>query len=113
MARYDLVSEKDGKLCRLQVKSASLSQKGSYTCCLRRSKSKNICYSPLDCEFIVLYAAYRQDFPDLFEDGYYIIPIGVAGKYRNATLFPPMKGRGNIKVCRWEEYRNGWERLQK
>lgn len=113
MARYDLVSDWSGRLLRIQVKSATLAKRGSYICCLSHGCSHTVTYSRKDCDFLILYAPYRHDFPDLFADGYYIIPVEVASNHRNATLFPPMKGRGNIKICRWEEYRDGWERLQK
>ncbi len=110
---YDLIAERDGKLSRIQVKSATLKPKrGSYMCCLSYGRVKMLKYTAKECDFIVMYAPYRSDFPDIFEDGYYVVPVSVAGAYRSGTLFPPGKGKGNIKVCKWEEYRNGWERLQ-
>ena len=110
---YDLIAELGGKLHRIQVKSATLKpRRGSYLCCLSHGRGKVIRYTKEQCDFIVMFAPYRSDFPDIFEDGYYVVPISVGANYSSATLFPPGKGRGNIKVCKWEEYRNGWERLQ-
>ena len=68
---YDLIAERAGTLSRIQVKSATLKPKrGSYLCCLRRGRGKVLPYTSKHCDFIVMYAPYRSDFPDIFEDGY-------------------------------------------
>tara|TARA_R110002020_G_scaffold34480_3_gene104843 strand:- start:1696 stop:1842 length:147 start_codon:yes stop_codon:yes gene_type:complete len=48
----------------------------------------------------------------MIHDGYYIIPVEDAAKSKSsiAVLFPAGKGR-RIKICRWEKYKDGWERI--
>ena len=92
---YDLVAEKSGFLSRIQVKSASLRPKeGSYLCCLSHGREKVRRYTKEHCDFVVMFAPYRMDFPDLFEDGYYVLPVLEASKVSNATVFPPGEGAG-------------------
>jgi len=27
------------------------------------------------------------------------------------VIFPAGKGKGNIKVCKWEKYKDGWDKI--
>ena len=110
---YDLIAEKDGHSRRVQVKSANIGKGGSYRCALQHCKGKPKCYTKADCDFIILYAPFSGDFEDIIHDGYYIIPIAdaVKSKATAATIYPAGKGRGNALVCRWEKYKDGWERV--
>lgn len=110
---YDLIAEKDGKARRIQVKSANINKGGSYRCGLTHCRTKNLSYTKSDCDFIILFAPYSWDFEDMIRDGYYIIPVEDAAKGGQsiAVLFPAGKGRGRIKISRWEKYKDGWERI--
>ena len=110
---YDLIAEKDGHSRRIQVKSATRNKGGSYRCALHHCKSQRRGYDKGDCDFIVLYAPYAKDFEDLIHDGYYIIPIEdiVKSKSQAAMVFPAGKGKGNIMVCKWEKYKDGWKKI--
>ena len=110
---YDLIAEKDGHSRRIQVKSATRNKGGSYRCALHHCKSQRRGYDKGDCDFIVLYAPYAKDFEDLIHDGYYVIPIEdiVKSKSLAAMVFPAGKGKGNIMVCKWEKYKDGWKKI--
>jgi len=108
-----LIAEKDGNSRRIQVKSATINKGGSYRCALHHCKSKQRGYDKSDCDFIILYAAFSRDFEDMIHDGYYVIPIGeiIKSKALSAVVFPAGKGKGNILVCKWEKFKDGWERI--
>ena len=83
---YDLIAEKDGHSRRVQVKSATLNKGGSYRCALHHCKSQRRGYN---------------------------IPIEdiVKSKSLAAMVFPAGKGKGNIMVCKWEKYKDGWKKI--
>jgi len=108
-----LIAEKDGDSRRIQVKSASINKGGSYRCALHHCKSKMRGYDKSDCDFVILYTPFSKDFEDMIHDGYYILPIEVVVKSKalTAIVFPAGKGKGNIMVCKWEKYKDDWERI--
>ena len=110
---YDLIANKGKKLIRIQVKSATLSDKGSYRCALTHGSSSQNRYTRDDCDAIILYAPYSKDYNDMCIDGFYIIPIKevVKSGAQHAFLFPEGKGKGNYKTCKWEKFRNAWGKL--
>ena len=110
---YDIVAGKDNKLVRIQVKSATFSKHSSYRCALTHRRLAKEKYTPEDCDVVVLFAPYSQDYTDISEDGFYVIPIKELMKINcfHAILFPSGRGTGNIKICRWEKFRDGWENI--
>jgi len=108
---YDLIAEKDGDSRRIQVKSANLNKGGSYRCSLAHGRPKRHAYTKAECDFIVLHAPYSKDFKDIICDGYYIVPVEDVRKSQVAVIFPAGKGKGNISVCKWEKYKDGWEKI--
>lgn len=110
-AAYDLIVEKDGHIRRVQVKAASMNKGGSYKCSLRHGHRARDGYTKDDCDFIVLHAPYSKDFDDIILDGFYIIPTGDVDRRTCAVIFPAGKGKGNIKVCKWEKYKDGWDKI--
>jgi len=111
-ASYDLIAEKDGHIRRIQVKTASLNKGGSYRCSMKHCRSGTKGYDKSDCDFLILYAPFSKDFEDIMRDGYFIIPVGdIKAKIIFATVFPAGKGKGNIKVCKWEKYKDGWDKI--
>tara|TARA_R110002020_G_scaffold111306_3_gene256927 strand:- start:3249 stop:3686 length:438 start_codon:yes stop_codon:yes gene_type:complete len=110
---YDLIADKGGKLSKVQVKTATLSKYGSYRCSLTHGYSRKKKYLQGDCDVIVLFAPYSNDFDDIYYDGFYVIPIKTIIEINafHAVLFPSGRGRGNHKSSKWEEFRNGWKNI--
>ena len=110
---YDLIAEKDGRSKRVQVKAANIGRGGSYRCAMQHCRTLPKGYTKDDCDFIILYAPFSKDFEDIIHDGYYVIPIldVVKSKATAAIVFPAGKGRGNSLVCKWERFKDGWERV--
>lgn len=75
------------------------------------AKGNRRTYKKRDCDFIVFYAPYSKDFPDLVEDGFYIVPVSALGGRAMVILFPAGKGRGNVRLCSWEKYKDGWKSI--
>ena len=89
-----------------------MSKRGSYRCSLEHGKHEHRrSYDISECDFIILFAPYSKDYPDLVKDGYYIVPASDIGKSTVGVLFPAGKGKGNIQICKWEKYRDGWESI--
>lgn len=110
---YDLIAEKDGSVKRIQVKTATMSKHRSYRCSLSHGTGKKRrVYKSKDCDFLILFLPYSKDYPDISMDGYYIIPVSAAGNsISSAVLFPAGKGKGNIMMCKWEKYKDGWKSI--
>jgi hypothetical protein len=110
---YDLIAEKDGSVKRIQVKTATLSKHHSYRCGLLHGTGKQRRgYTVKDCDFIILYAPFAKDYKDVLLDGYYVIPVLATGdRISSAVIFPAGKGKGNIMVCKWEKYKDGWKSI--
>jgi hypothetical protein len=110
---YDLIAEKDSKSTRIQVKTATLSEHGSYRCSLTHGSKNSAKYTSACCDLLILFAPYSTGYADVPNDGFYVIPIEELrdkNKY-HAVLFPSGRGKGNAKICKWEEYRDGWEKI--
>ncbi len=110
---YDLIAEKGGLTKRIQVKTATLSKHHSYRCSLVHGTGKQRRgYTAKDCDFIILYAPFSKDYKDVLLDGYYVIPVLATGSsISSAVIFPAGKGKGNIMVCKWEKYKDGWKNI--
>ena len=108
---YDLIVEKGGVCTRVQVKTASLSEtRGSYRVTLAYGRSRKGHYDKSLCDVLIAYAPFSKDFEDMHEDGFYVITVEEIQKLKkfNATLFPAGMGRGRIRTCSWEQYRDAW-----
>ena len=108
---YDLVAERDGKLSRIQVKTAGLNKGGSYRCNAQHGKTPHKSYTKADCDFVVIHAPYSRDFDDIVKDSYYIIPVNEVSNTKTVVVFPAGKGKGNLLTCSWEKYNGGWEKI--
>ena len=111
---YDLIAEKDGVCKRIQVKTASLSEvRGSYRVTLAYGRNRKGHYDKSLCDALVAYAPFSKDYDDMHEDGFYVITVKEIQKLRkfSATLFPAGKGRGRIKTCSWEKYKDAWSTI--
>ena len=108
---YDLIAEKDGKLSRLQVKTASRNKGGRYRCSTQHGKPPHKSSTKADCDFVVIHAPYSHDFDDISKDSYYVIPVSVVVNTKVAVVFPAGKGKGNLLTCSWEKYNGAWEKI--
>jgi len=110
---YDLIAEKDGRLIRVQVKTATMSEAGSYRCNLTHGRYNKVKYTTSSCDLIILFAPYSQDYADIHYDGFYVIPVNdlVKKNCYHAILYPSGRGKGNNRICKWEEFRDGWENI--
>ena len=110
---YDLIADKDGRLIRVQVKSATLSKYGSYRCSLTHGRDNKVKYTANSSDLVILYAPYSRDYADIHNDGFYVIPIKELARKNayHAILYPSGRGKGNRKKCKWEEFRDGWESI--
>lgn len=108
---YDLIAEKDGHSRRVQVKSANINKGGSYRCTLAHGSPARQGYTKNDCDVIVLHAPYSRDFNDIIFDGFYIVPVENVAGHCTAVIFPAGKGKGNIRVCKWEKFKDGWDKI--
>ena len=108
---YDLVAEKEGKLSRIQVKTASLNKGGSYRCSAQHGATPHRNYTKADCDFLVIHAPYSRDFDDISKDSYYVIPVSEVEDTKIIFVFPAGKGRGKLLTCSWEKYNGGWEKI--
>lgn len=94
-SQFDFVVEHQGRLSRVQVKSTTHRNHGSYTCRLKRCKS--------------LYASDSFDFLALFvvpEDIWFIIPEPVMRGRCGIALYP------QYKKSKYERYREAWDDLK-
>ena len=107
---YDLIAEKDGVCVRVQVKAASFQKKGSYRVNLSYGRLNKGFYNKSMCDVIVAYVPYSRDYEGIHEDGFYVITVKEIQRLKkfHATLFPAGMGRGQIRTCRWEQYRDAW-----
>ena len=110
---YDLIAEKGGVVKRIQVKTANMSKHHSYRCSLSHGAGKRRrAYESKDCDFLILFLPYSKDYPDISMDGYYVIPVSAVSDITSgAVLFPAGKGKGNIMICKWEKYKDGWKSI--
>lgn len=111
---YDLIAEKDGVCKRIQVKSASVSEaRGSYRVTLGYGNGRKEHYDKSLCDVLVAYAPFSKDFEGMHEDGFYVVTVKEIQKLKkyHATLFPAGMGRGRIKTCSWEKYKDAWSTI--
>ena len=97
--RYDFIVEVNGRLWRVQVKSAHSSALNGYSFAACGNVRKNR-YTPNDIDFIVGYVV-----PD---NAWYVIPIAVFAERTAVKVFPSSRRR----MSRFEKYREAWDYLR-
>ncbi len=93
--RYDFILDVDGRLWRVQVKSAHrVGEDGTYS--FRMHGQSGRAYGPDEIDALVAYVA-----P---EKAWYVFPAAVFGRVRSLKLYPGSRR----KRSRFEEYREAW-----
>lgn len=94
---YDLISDCNGHLCRLQVKAtAAKPYHGAYRITCGKGYRSRKPYTNDDCDFIVVVILERRAF--------YVVPVDAIGSAW-LTVMPGGKGQ-------YEKYRGNWEALK-
>jgi len=95
--RYDFIVDANGRLQRVQVKSAHReSRDGGYSLRLHGSSQK--AYRADEIEALVAYI--------VPEKAWYVFPVSAVQKMRSVKLFP-----GRVSRSKYEKYREAWEIL--
>ena len=108
---FDLIATKGKVSRRVQVKSAIKSKRSTYRVWLRYGAKGEHRYTAEECNSIIVYLPYHEDYTEIKEAGFYVIPITVASKYGSCIMYPPGHGKHPHWVSRWEKYRDGWRYL--
>jgi len=104
---YDLGVDLDGKLLRIQVKSAWFDAKAKcYVVDARRTKTNRRrmlrkCYSPDDFDFAIVYLAELNVF--------YVMPVAIFSSYDSTVTFVEVNKRQ--RKPKSAEYRERWDLL--
>jgi hypothetical protein len=93
--RYDMIAEFNGKLNRIQVKTANEELNGSIKCYTRSSKNHTTNKQLLDYQNDVDYFIFYNQTRDLIA----LVPIEVIGEAKsiNLRIEPPKIGQTNLK----------------
>ena len=101
-ARFDVIVEGGGKLCRVQVKSTLFNRNGCYEClCFWSRVSAKRQTKQYTEEQIDLVAAYVVP-----EDAWFLIPVSAIG---TKTLYLPTRARA--KRSKYGKFLEAWEQL--
>jgi hypothetical protein len=101
---YDLVVEANGRLLRVQVKSAFTTHRQGYSVSTARHRRGQLPhkYSARDIDFIAAYVAPHQV--------WYIVPVKETATRGHIFLYP--MGAKNTQGGRYEKYREAWGLLR-
>lgn len=103
---YDIISDWQGKLNRIQIKSTKgkKSTAKGYDVTVGRGNSSKRKYEFTDCDFIIC----------VVPEAFYIIPITevVVVKFRLHPKCDTYKSVGINYTGRWEKYKNQWDLLK-
>ena len=107
-AKFDLIScSPDGVTKRIQVKTAHIREGiGTYKVALTYGTKVKCLYTIDDCDCVIVWLPFADDFKNEVVAGMYVIPVEDAQVY-NGTFFPPGTHKlGSDKVCEFEKFRN-------
>jgi len=108
---WDICTDWNGKVNRLQVKTAS-KRKRSYSVSFCHGGAKDVLYRRADCDFILVFLTYGDDYAEFRGPGIYIIPVS-ALRATTGLFWPPGQGsKGPDKICQWEKYRDKFDSLK-
>lgn len=109
---YDLiVTGSAGGLYKTQVKSAQRNKHGTYKVDFCYGRTSKTIYKSSQIDMLVARLPYQDDFPDITQPGFYVIPIS-AIKALKGIFYPPGKGRFPQWVCKHEKWRDKWEEFK-
>jgi uncharacterized protein YneR len=100
---YDLVIEEDGRLLRIQVKSAFTTVRWGYSIAVARQRPRRraVRYSAREIDFIAAYVVPH--------DAWYIVPVAEIVNRGNIRLYP--EGTKKRDGGYFEKYREAWDLL--
>lgn len=110
-AAWDLACDWQGKVNRLQVKTASQTRR-SYQVGFCHLGGNSVRYNKKDCDIICVWLPYRDDYMALNDNGIYLIPIKAINVSCGRFWPPGYSSKGPDKVCRWEKYRDKFTSLK-
>jgi hypothetical protein len=101
---YDLVIEEDGRLLRIQVKSAFTTVRWGYSVAVARHRLRRnaVRYSAKEIDFVAAYIAPH--------DAWYIVPVGEIVSRAHIRLYP--EGTKKRDGGYFEKYREAWDQLR-
>jgi PD-(D/E)XK endonuclease len=101
---YDLVVEANGRLLRIQVKSAFTSQRWGYSVAVSRQGQHRhtVQYTADEIDFVAAYVVPH--------DAWYIVPVGEIVSRAHIRLYP--EGAKKRKGGLFEKYREAWDLLR-
>ncbi len=105
---WDLVTDWEGKITRVQVKTAS-KRDNYYHVNVTHGKGK--LYSAAHCDCILVYLPYSRDYQELTADGIYLLPVESVRKV-TLNFWPPGLGNQKDKMCSWERHRDAFDLLR-
>ena len=104
---YDLIADSKTRITRVQVKSSSTLQKGTYHVLFARG-GKKVPYTPQDIDYFVVVLMYNSG------PAFYVIPVEEVKTIRGTFWHPGEHPytTPQWRVCRYEEYRDRWDLLR-
>ena len=106
---WDLISDYEGKVNRLQVKTASRHRmRGDYHVSL--VMGSGVKYTKDHIDFLIIWLPYSEDFDGIGYDGLYVIPVKEV-KVTTCRCWPAGFGATNT-LCKWEKWRNKFNLLK-
>ena len=104
---YDLIADSKTRITRIQVKSSSTLQKGTYHILFARG-GKKVPYSKADIDYFIIVLMYNSG------PAYYIIPVEEVKTIRGTFWHPGEHpySTSQWRVCQYEEYRDRWDLLR-
>ena len=104
---YDLIADSRSRITRIQVKSSSTKQKGTYHVLFARG-AKKVPYSPRDIDYFVVVLMYGSG------PAFYVIPVEEIKTIRGSFWHPGEHPYSTPKwrVCQFEQYRDRWDLLR-
>jgi len=95
--RYDFILDVGKRLWRVQVKSSSAKQYGSYMVNLQRNANGEVVpYDASEIDFVVAYV--------MPCDAWFVIPVEAFAVRNSIKVYP----RGEMKIGPYEKYRDAW-----
>ena len=104
---YDLIADSKSRITRIQVKSSSTLQKGTYHVLFARG-GKKVAYTKDQIDYFIVVLMYSSG------PAFYIIPVEEVKTVRGSFWHPGEHPYSTPKwtVCQYERYRDRWDLLR-
>tara|TARA_Y100000588_G_scaffold9751_1_gene10868 strand:+ start:18543 stop:18989 length:447 start_codon:yes stop_codon:yes gene_type:complete len=107
---WDIISDWDGKINRVQVKTATR-VRTSYHVNMGKSGKNGSLYTREQTDVIAVFLPYSRDYKELNDDGIYIIPVGEVNK-TTAHFWPAGLGARKDNLCQYQKYQDAFNLLK-